>query len=224
MGAPRPTASPGRSSIEEVELAPPGRGEVLVRDRARPGLCHSDLSVINGDRPRPMPMALGHEAAGEVDAARRRRRRPCREATTLCWCSCRAAATARRARKAGPRCASRAPRPTARARCSPARGGSRSATATPINHHLGCSAFAEHAVVSRRSLRQDRSRAAVRRGSAVRLRGADGCRRGREHGASARGARASLWSAWAVSGWRRCSAPCCGCARDRRRRPVRRRS
>ena len=31
------------------------------------GLCHSDLSVINGDRPRPMPMALGHEAAGIVE-------------------------------------------------------------------------------------------------------------------------------------------------------------
>jgi alcohol dehydrogenase len=31
------------------------------------GLCHSDLSVINGNRPRPMPMALGHEAAGVVE-------------------------------------------------------------------------------------------------------------------------------------------------------------
>ena len=53
--------------IEEVELAPPGRGEVLVRIRAA-GLCHSDLSVINGQRPRPVPMALGHEAAGDVQA------------------------------------------------------------------------------------------------------------------------------------------------------------
>ena len=40
------------------------------------GLCHSDLSVINGDRPRPVPMALGHEAAGEVMRTRRRRHRP----------------------------------------------------------------------------------------------------------------------------------------------------
>ncbi|MEX0589804.1 MAG: zinc-binding dehydrogenase, partial [Xanthobacteraceae bacterium] len=30
------------------------------------GLCHSDLSIINGDRPRPMPMVIGHEAAGIV--------------------------------------------------------------------------------------------------------------------------------------------------------------
>ncbi|TGR60095.1 alcohol dehydrogenase catalytic domain-containing protein, partial [Mesorhizobium sp. M1C.F.Ca.ET.192.01.1.1] len=54
-------------AIEEIELSQPGLGEVLVRIRAA-GLCHSDLSVINGDRPRPMPMALGHEAAGVVEA------------------------------------------------------------------------------------------------------------------------------------------------------------
>src|SRR5215467_9598235 len=51
--------------IEELELAPPGQGEVLVKVRAA-GLCHSDLSVIDGNRPRPVPMVLGHEAAGEV--------------------------------------------------------------------------------------------------------------------------------------------------------------
>lgn len=32
------------------------------------GLCHSDLSVIDGNRPRPVPMALGHEASGVVEA------------------------------------------------------------------------------------------------------------------------------------------------------------
>ncbi len=51
--------------IEELELDPPGPGEVLVKIAAA-GLCHSDLSVISGVRPRPMPMALGHEAAGVV--------------------------------------------------------------------------------------------------------------------------------------------------------------
>jgi alcohol dehydrogenase len=51
--------------ITEIDLDPPGPGEVLVRMRAA-GLCHSDLSVINGDRPRPLPMAIGHEGAGEV--------------------------------------------------------------------------------------------------------------------------------------------------------------
>lgn len=53
-------------SIEQLTLAPPGRDEVLVKIAAA-GLCHSDLSVINGDRPRPSPMALGHEAAGVVE-------------------------------------------------------------------------------------------------------------------------------------------------------------
>ena len=65
MGRPRPYRSSCPLTIEDVTLDPPGPGEVLVRVRAA-GLCHSDLSVINGDRPRPMPMALGHEAAGEV--------------------------------------------------------------------------------------------------------------------------------------------------------------
>lgn len=51
--------------IEAVELAPPGAGELLVRVLAA-GLCHSDLSVIDGSRPRPLPMVLGHEATGEV--------------------------------------------------------------------------------------------------------------------------------------------------------------
>src|SRR5216684_614030 len=67
MGAERPYAKSKPLSIEEVELAPPGPGEILVRMGAA-GLCHSDLSVINGDRPRPTPMALGHEAAGVVEA------------------------------------------------------------------------------------------------------------------------------------------------------------
>lgn len=51
--------------IEEVDLDAPGPEEVLVRIHAA-GLCHSDLSVINGNRPRQTPMVLGHEAAGEV--------------------------------------------------------------------------------------------------------------------------------------------------------------
>ena len=51
--------------IAELDLAPPRPGELLVRIDAA-GLCHSDLSVINGDRPRPMPMALGHEAVATV--------------------------------------------------------------------------------------------------------------------------------------------------------------
>lgn len=64
-GLPMPYAESKPLKIETVELVPPKRNEVLIKIRAV-GLCHSDLSVINGSRPRPTPMVLGHEAAGEV--------------------------------------------------------------------------------------------------------------------------------------------------------------
>jgi alcohol dehydrogenase len=65
MGLPRPYAASQPLKIEELDLDGPGPGEVLVEVKAA-GLCHSDLSVIDGARPRPLPMALGHEAAGVV--------------------------------------------------------------------------------------------------------------------------------------------------------------
>lgn len=64
---PRPYATHGPLTLASVTLDPPRPGELLVRIDAA-GLCHSDLSVVNGDRPRPMPMALGHEATGIVEA------------------------------------------------------------------------------------------------------------------------------------------------------------
>ena len=65
MGLPAPYAESRPLEVAELELDPPGPGELLVEVRAA-GLCHSDLSVIDGSRPRVMPMVLGHEAAGEV--------------------------------------------------------------------------------------------------------------------------------------------------------------
>jgi alcohol dehydrogenase len=65
MGQPGPFAETEPLERVELELDEPGEGELLIRIRAA-GLCHSDLSVITGQRPRVMPMALGHEAAGEV--------------------------------------------------------------------------------------------------------------------------------------------------------------
>ncbi len=65
LGQPAPYAVSQPLVIETVELAPPGTGELCVRVLAA-GLCHSDLSVIDGSRPRPMPMVLGHEAMGEI--------------------------------------------------------------------------------------------------------------------------------------------------------------
>ncbi|MDU6238113.1 MAG: zinc-dependent alcohol dehydrogenase family protein [Bradyrhizobium sp.] len=66
MGRAGPYAASRPLKILDVELDGPGPGEVLVRIAAA-GLCHSDLSVINGDRPRPLPMVLGHEASGVVE-------------------------------------------------------------------------------------------------------------------------------------------------------------
>jgi alcohol dehydrogenase (nicotinoprotein) len=52
--------------IEELELARPGEGELLVRF-THAGLCHSDLHVVDGDIAGWMPMVLGHEGAGVVE-------------------------------------------------------------------------------------------------------------------------------------------------------------
>ncbi|MGY1781181.1 alcohol dehydrogenase catalytic domain-containing protein [Geodermatophilus sp. SYSU D01036] len=60
-----PFASSRPLSISDLTLDDPGPGEVLVTLEAA-GVCHSDLSVVNGDRPRPVPMLLGHEASGRV--------------------------------------------------------------------------------------------------------------------------------------------------------------
>lgn len=65
MGVPGPYSQTRPLEIAQLELEGPGPGEVLVQVAAA-GLCHSDLSVINGSRPRPMPMALGHEGSGIV--------------------------------------------------------------------------------------------------------------------------------------------------------------
>ncbi len=65
MGKGRPYHESKPLRIEEVTLQKPQKGEVLIKIRAA-GLCHSDLSVIDGNRPRQTPMVLGHEAAGEV--------------------------------------------------------------------------------------------------------------------------------------------------------------
>lgn len=66
IGRPRPYAGSRPITVGPLELDGPGPGEVLVRMEAA-GLCHSDLSVVDGNRVRPVPMLLGHEAAGVVE-------------------------------------------------------------------------------------------------------------------------------------------------------------
>jgi alcohol dehydrogenase len=147
-GLPPPYAETRPLEVLDLELAPPGRGELLVRIAAA-GLCHSDLSVIDGSRPRPVPMALGHEAAGVVEALGDGvADLTVGDHVVLVFVpSC---------GRCGP-CASGRP-----ALCEPgakANGagtllsGERRLTfrAAPVNHHLGVSASATHAVVARES-------------------------------------------------------------------------
>lgn len=57
----------GPLAVREVDLREPGPDEVLVRIGAT-GVCASDLHVIDGSLPKPMPIVPGHEAAGRVAA------------------------------------------------------------------------------------------------------------------------------------------------------------
>jgi S-(hydroxymethyl)glutathione dehydrogenase/alcohol dehydrogenase len=53
--------------VDDVDVADPGAGEVLIRV-AHCGVCHSDYSIVTGTFPAPGPIVLGHEAAGSVEA------------------------------------------------------------------------------------------------------------------------------------------------------------
>ncbi|MFF0222851.1 alcohol dehydrogenase catalytic domain-containing protein [Streptomyces sp. NPDC004629] len=53
--------------VDDLRVRDPGPGEVLVAVAAA-GLCHSDLSVVDGTIPFPVPVVLGHEGAGVVEA------------------------------------------------------------------------------------------------------------------------------------------------------------
>ncbi len=149
MGVKAPYAKSKPLAIEEVELDDPGHGEVLVKIGAA-GLCHSDLSVIDGNRPRPTPMVLGHEAAGIVERLGSGvddlqvgdhvvmvfvpscgHCLPCAEGRPA-LCEPGAAANGAGTLLSGARRLHR--------------------NGSDVHHHLGVSAFAEYATVSRRSL------------------------------------------------------------------------
>jgi len=155
---PKPYAENQPLTIRQLDLADPRPGEVLVRIDAA-GICHSDLSVINGDRPRPMPMALGHEAAGTVLALGDPDEPglavgdrvvlvflPSCGSCVECMsgegylCANGAAANGRGELMRG----------GSRLSCAAEEGGSE--TGAVVHHHLGVSAFATQAVVDRRSL------------------------------------------------------------------------
>jgi len=58
---------PGSVKIEEIDQPAPAMGEVLVRLVAT-GICHTDRSMVSGALPAPLPLVLGHEGAGLVEA------------------------------------------------------------------------------------------------------------------------------------------------------------
>ncbi|WP_370039288.1 alcohol dehydrogenase catalytic domain-containing protein [Nocardioides sp.] len=149
LGRPGPWARSRPLSVGELELEAPGPGEVLVQIAAA-GVCHSDLSVVNGNRARPVPMLLGHEASGRVaalgsgvtDFAVGQQV----VMTFLPRCgSCAGCATGGRM-PCGPGSASNA--------AGELLGGGRrlAREGSPVHHHLGVSAFATHAVVDSRSV------------------------------------------------------------------------
>lgn len=131
-----------------MQLQEPQAGELLVRIRAA-GVCHSDLSVVDGNRPRPLPMVLGHEAAGEVVAVGvgvvdvREGARVVLTFAPRCG-SCRQCLRGR------PHLCELAARSNAAG--SLLDGGRRlSADGAQLHHHLGVSGFSELAVVHRSS-------------------------------------------------------------------------
>ncbi|NLD67978.1 MAG: zinc-binding dehydrogenase [Limnobacter sp.] len=157
MGLPMPYAQSRPLSIEEVELAPPGRGEILVKIRAA-GLCHSDLSAINGDRPWPMPIVPGHEAAAEVlELGEDVDDLKVGDHVVLIFrpnCgSCPSCATGRPALciPGGESNAAGSLLGGYKRLRSVAGPGIDGTPGSPLHHHLGCAAFAEYATVSRRS-------------------------------------------------------------------------
>lgn len=149
MGRPLPYAESRPLTVEPVELDPPGRGEVLVR-LAAAGLCHSDLSVINGDRPRPTPMVLGHEAAGVIEEVGEDvfGLETGDHVVLVFMPSCGHCLPCAEGRPA--LCEPGAASNTAGALLSGARRLAR--RGHPLHHHMGVSAFAEYATVSARSV------------------------------------------------------------------------
>ena len=151
----RPYVDSQPIEVMDLELDGPGAGELLIRVDAA-GVCHSDLSVVDGNRPRPTPMVLGHEAAGEVlelgagvtDVAvgdrvvlvfvpRCGTCAACAGGTPALCPRAAAANTAGELLRGG-------------RRFTPPTAGPLSGRA--VHHHLGVSAFAEYAVVDRGSV------------------------------------------------------------------------
>ncbi|MEJ5866991.1 alcohol dehydrogenase catalytic domain-containing protein [Pseudokineococcus sp. 5B2Z-1] len=161
IGDERPYRDSRPISVVELELDEPGPTEVLVRIEAA-GVCHSDLSVVDGNRVRPVPMLLGHEAAGRVErvgaevddlAVGQRvvmaflpRCGECAGCRTDGRLPCTRGSASNNAGEllAGGR--------RLRATAALGEGDDAVGEGDAVHHHLGVSGFATHAVVDRRSV------------------------------------------------------------------------
>jgi len=134
--------------VVELDLDPPGEGEVLVKVGGA-GLCHSDLSLINGDRPRPTPIVLGHEGAGEIVEVGAGVH-DVKKGDHVCFTFNVSCGRCRRCLEGAPISASarlrhaRQPAPERHHRLHQRR--------KPVNHQSGVSCYAEYAVVDRGSV------------------------------------------------------------------------
>lgn len=148
-GLPMPFAQSKPFELVEIDLDKPLEGEVLLRITGA-GICHSDLSIVNGSRPRPIPLIGGHEGVGVVeelgagvkdlkigDTVSIIFMPPCGECSqclhgTPAYCSVGSAANVKG---------------------EMLRGGSRiSFNGKPIHHYNGVSCYSQHMVLDRRSL------------------------------------------------------------------------
>jgi len=146
----RPYADNGPLKLTTLTLDPPRAGELLIRIDAA-GLCHSDLSVINGDRPRPMPMALGHEATGIIEALGSPDDQGFAVGDRVILAFLPSCGECTRCKAGEPFMCSQGAKANGEGRLL--NGGRRlhDACGNDVHHHLGVSAFASHVVVDRRS-------------------------------------------------------------------------
>ena len=149
IGLPRPYALSEPLKIVELDLDEPGPDEVLIRIRAA-GLCHSDLSVVDGNRVRPTPILLGHEASGVVEkvGANVSDLKAGQQVTTVFLPRCGECANCRTDGKLP---------------CTPGTAANNAGVlvgdhyrlhrdGANISHHVGVSGFATHAVLNRQSV------------------------------------------------------------------------
>jgi len=147
--AARPYATSRPLAIERVELPDPAAGEVLVEVKAA-SICHSDLSVVNGDRRWPLPIVPGHEASGVVRATGPGVEgfAPGDRVALIFLTQC---GTCARCIEGRPFLCERGTQANREGRLITG-GPHLSLQGARIHHHMGLAAFAEYALVSEKSL------------------------------------------------------------------------